>query len=349
VIRVGLTQIAGLVSEPDRFEELMSRLLPGLVLPILVFLAACATPTAPATIEPLPAATRPPDPTPVITQPLAPTPTAISRVPEFEHIVIVVFENKEYGTVIGNPAMPYFNILAAAYTLLDQHYAVTHPSLPNYIAMISGDTQGITVNCEDCYIDAPSLPDLIEASGRTWKTYQESMPEPCFMGSTVLYVQKHNPFIYFNPIRLDPLRCAASVVPLGQLDTDLAAGALPDFIFITPNLCHDAHDCPLSQADAWLDSLMDKLVPVLEAGGDQYLIALTWDEGQGNHGCCGLPEPAGGRVATVLVSPLAKNGFKDDTQYTHYSLLKTIAEAWHLPYLGRAADEDHALMIAPWK
>jgi len=80
-----------------------------------------------------------------------------------------------------------------------------------------------------------------------------------------------------------------------------------------------------------------------------YLIILTWDEGQGNHSCCGLPAEAGGRVATVLISPLVKNGFQDDTPYTHYSLLKTIEAAWGLPYLGRAADENNAVITAPWK
>lgn len=273
----------------------------------------------------------------------------VPLVPEFKHIVMVVFENKEYGTVIGNPKMPYFNILADAYTLLNQHYAVTHPSLPNYIALISGDTHGIASNCEDCFINVPSLPDLIESSGRTWKTYQESMPEPCFIGSTTLYVQKHNPFIYFDPIRLDPGRCREGIVPLGQLDVDLTLGALPDFVFITPNLCHDAHDCDLDQADPWLDSLMDKLIPYLDSTRQPYLVILTWDEGQGDHSCCGLPEAAGGRVATVLISPQVKHGFEDVTPYTHYSLLKTIAESWHLPYLGLAADSNNALITAPWK
>ena len=82
--------------------------------------------------------------------------------------------------------------------------------------------------------------------------------------------------------------------------------------------------------------------------GKPYLVILTWDEGQGDHGCCGMPAQAGGRVATVLVSPQAKAGFEDETPYTHYSVLKTIAEAWHLPYIGHAIDDGTAVITAPW-
>jgi phospholipase C len=251
--------------------------------------------------------------------------------------------------VIGNPQMPYYNKLAQENTLLTQYFAVTHPSLPNYLALIGGDTFGVTSDCEHCYVNAQSLPDLIEASGRTWKTYQEDMPEPCFLGSKVNYAQKHNPFIYFDPIRTDTQRCQNGIVPLTQLDADIAAGTLPNFIFVTPDLCNDAHDCDVKVADSWLEQLNQKLIPALEATGQPYLLILTWDEGQGNHSCCGLPPSAGGRVATVLISPQAKNGFQDDTPYTHYSLLKTIAVAWRLPALGHAADENNALITAPWK
>jgi len=246
--------------------------------------------------------------------------------------------------------MPYFNELAKSYTLLTQHYAVAHPSLPNYLALIGGDTFGVTFDCTKCIFDAETLPDLIEASGRTWKSYQEDMPSPCYAGAEAGdYAMKHNPFMYFDPIRLDALRCIRSVVPMQQLYADLAGGQLPNYSFITPNLCNDAHDCGLGTADDWLKSLMMILLPLLGRDGSPYLVILTWDEGQGNHSCCGLPAEAGGRIATILVSPQAKSGFEDDTQYTHYSILKTISEAWHLRYLSRAADPNNALITAPWK
>ncbi|MFH1186021.1 MAG: alkaline phosphatase family protein [Chloroflexota bacterium] len=322
---------------------------------VTVFALAACRPMAPAEIpSPIPtagpAATPTTTPAPIPTATPQPTATPIPLVPAFEHVVTIVFENKEFGTVIGNSRMPYFNQLADSYTLLTQHFAVTHPSLPNYLALISGDTFGLDFSCTKCLYDAVTLPDLIEASGRTWKTYQEDMPSACFEGSDYgLYAMKHNPFIYFEPIRLNGERCARSVVPFTQLYADLAANDLPAYVFITPNLCNDAHDCGLPVADQWLQSLMLVLQPALEADGEPYLIIITWDEGQGDHSCCGLPEKAGGRIATILVSPQVKAGFEDDLPYTHYSVLKTIAESWQLPYIGHAADEENVLIIAPWK
>jgi len=313
----------------------------------------------PALTESAPAQTLPTFPAPDIptstvvpTSTIAPSPTPLPLVPDFSHIVILIFENKEYGSVIGSPDMAYFNLLANSYTLLTQHYATTHPSLPNYISLIGGDTFGITDDCYDyerCLINSPSLPDLIEASGRTWKTYQDDMPEPCFDGETLRYVRKHNPFIFFNPIRLDPVRCSRSIVPLTQLDADIAANDLPNFIFITPDICYSGHDCALDLVDGFLKQQMDKLYPALEATGEPYLIILTWDEGQGDHSCCGLPEKAGGRIATVLISPQVRENFQDPTPYSHYSILKTISEAWSLPYLGHAADAETPLLTEPWK
>ncbi len=290
---------------------------------------------------------------PSLTATTAPTASATpapSLVPPFAHIAIVVFENREFGFVVKNPQMPYFNQLAKSYTLLTQHYAVAHPSLPNYLAMIAGDTFGVNFDCTKCLYDAETLPDLIEASGRTWKTYQEDMPSTCYQGPDFGdYAMKHNPFMYFKSIRLDPTRCNQDVVPIGQLYSDIASGDLPNFVFITPNLCNDAHDCGLDVADQWLEGLMLALQPAFDATGKPYLIIVTWDEGQGNHSCCGLPPEAGGRIATILVSPQAKSGFQDATPYSLYSLLKTISEAWGLKYLGHAADAETALITAPWK
>ncbi len=149
---------------------------------LFLFLTACSTGYFPDPALPVPSATVTPiTPTPSPTASLTPvatatlpptsTPTPKPLVPDFQHIVMIVFENKEFPRVIGNRSMPVYNQLARDYTLLTQHYAITHPSLPNYLALIGGDTFGITRNCEDCFINAPSLPDLIEASGRTWRTY----------------------------------------------------------------------------------------------------------------------------------------------------------------------------------
>lgn len=319
---------------------------------LFVLTSACATSAPPSIATAVPPATftvAPALPTATPSPTAVPTDTPRPLVPNFGHIAIIMFENKEFGSVIGNPQMPTYNRLASEYTLLTQYYAIMHPSLPNYIALMGGDTFGIDTNCSDCFINAQSLPDLIEASGRTWKTYQEDMPEPCFLGSTNLYAQKHNPFVYFDPIRLNPERCTRSVVPLTQLPVDIAAKSLPNFMFIKPNICNDSHDCSLDISDAWLTNLLGFLIPALDATGQAYFVAMLWEEGQGSHTCCGLPEPGGGRVPMVIQSPQVLNGFEDPTPYTHYSLLKTISQSWGLPYLGHAAEDSHVLITAPWK
>ncbi len=186
-------------------------------------------------------------PIPSLTPTLLPSPTAtcnfhtaIPLVPNFEHIVIVVFENR--GIWHGDWQLPRCLTSISwrnSYTLLTQYYAVTHPSLPNYIAMISGDTFGVTFDCTSCPIpvDQKSLPDLIEASGRTWKTYQEDMPSPCFTGAEAgNYAMKHNPFIYFMPIRLDAKRCNQSIVPLTQLPR-ISRRARFRILFSSPQTC----------------------------------------------------------------------------------------------------------------
>lgn len=303
----------------------------------------------PPTLEPFPASAIVNAPLPQPSQTSEPTPLPPPLVPNFSHIAVIVFENKEFGLVIDNPQMPYFNLLAASYALLTSHFAVAHPSLPNYLALIGGETFGVASDCEDCFLAKPSLPDFIEQSGRAWKTYQDDMPEPCYAGSALRYQQKRNPFIYFDAIRLNAERCNRSVVPLVQLDGDIALNDLPDFIFITPDICYSSHDCGLDLADGWLKSQLDKLYPALEATGEPFLIILTFDEGQTSQSCCGLPESGGGRVATLLISPQVKPGFRDATPYSHYSILKTIAEAWRLPKLGRAADAETNLIAAPWR
>ena len=272
-----------------------------------------------------------------------------SPVPDFDHIVLIVFENKGYDAVIGNPLMPTLNQLAQEYTLLTNYYAIRHPSLPNYLALIGGDTFGVTHDCIDCFVAALSLPELIAASGRTWRTYQEAMPEPCFLGNQGDYFQKHNPFVYFDSIRKDQSGCERNVVPLTALETDIAAGSLPNFIFITPNVCNDSHDCPLDVADAWLKDILETLTPALDVTGGNFLIVITFDEAQKPSIPGRLFERGGGRVSTILYSPLVKTRFQDPTRYNHYSLLKTISAAWGLQYLGHAADARNLLITAPWK
>jgi phosphatidylinositol-3-phosphatase len=293
------------------------------------------SPTASMTSTPLPSAT------PAV---------ILNQVPNFDHIVLMVLENEDYQKIVDSPEMPLLNALANKYVLLTNYFAIRHPSLPNYISLVSGDTQGISSDCRDCFVDQPNLADLIEKSGKTWKAYQEDMPSACFLGDADPYAQKHNPFIYFNSIRLDPSRCQRSIVPLTQLDKDLAANNLPNFSFIMPNLCNSAHDCPFGTADKWVADMVNKL-QASPSFGNNTLIIVTFDEGDKDSkgSCCGMGKEAGGQVFTTLISPLAKAGFSDSTPYSHFSLLKTILQAWNLPGLGKTTDTATQPILLPWK
>lgn len=252
--------------------------------------------------------------------------------------------------VLGSKQMPYLNQIAKENVLLSNYYAVTHPSLPNYIAMISGGTQNITKNCNDCFVDGPNLADLIEKSGRTWKTYQEDLPNPCFIGDAKPYYQKHNPFIYFDSIRLNSTRCKNSIVSMNQLDEDLANKQLPNFAFIMPNICNSAHDCSRKTADQWVSGLVSK-IQAASVLGENNLLVITFDEASDTRkeSCCGMGKEAGGQVFTVLISPQAKTGFVDDTPYSHFSLLKTILTSWNLPDLGNTSQTETNTILNPWK
>lgn len=271
-------------------------------------------------------------------------------VPRFSHVLVIVMENREFGEAIGNDQMPRFNRWAREYALLTNYFAVTHPSLPNFLAMVSGDFFGIRSDCLDCFVGARSLPDLLEARGRTWKAYLEGLPAAGFLGDSFgAYAKKHNPFAYFDAIRNDPARSKRSLVPLADLTADLEAGRLPDFSFIMPDMCHSGHDCDARTVDAWLGAVVP---PILRSPSFDRtsLLVLTFDEGTTDLGCCGSPPPAGGgRLATILISRLAKPGFKDPTPYSHYSLLKTIAGAWGLEELGHAADPTVSAIVFPWR
>jgi len=275
---------------------------------------------------------------------------AAPAVPKFSHVLVIFLENREFDEVVGNRRMPRFNRLAGEFTLLTRYFGVSHPSLPNYLALVGGDTFGVRSDCMSCYVDAPSLPDLLETRGMTWKTYQESLPRAGYTGDiSRLYAKKHNPFVYFNAIRRDRARLRRSVVPLTDLAGDLASGRLPDFAFIEPNLCNSGHDCGPDVADAWLGRTVDEILGS-QAFDANSLLVITWDEGSTNASCCGTPPLAtGGRLAAVVVSPLVRPGFEDATPYSHYSVLKTIEEAWGLERLGRTSDQAVNLITAPWK
>jgi len=247
-------------------------------------------------------------------------------------------ENHQYGDIIGNPQAPYINSLAHHYALATNYHALAHPSLPNYLALIGGSSFGVQSDCTDCPVSAPNLVDQLEAHGISWKAYMEDMPSPCFLGQGFMkYAKKHDPFLYFTDITRTPARCD-KVVPLTELSADLGNHALPQFAFITPNLCHDMHDCGPNQGDTFLSQLLPTILPQLGPSG---VLFMTWDEGHPGSStipgaaCC--PAAQGGQVVTIAAGPAAGQGVTVGTAYDHYSLLRTIEDAWGLERLGLTA------------
>jgi acid phosphatase len=256
--------------------------------------------------------------------------TAASRpvVPHFRHVLVVVFENKERNDVAGNSAAPTFTALARRYASLTHYDAVAHPSLPNYLALVSGSTHGITDDCTDCVVQGRSLADTLAAAGRTWKTYAEDLPSAGFTGAFAGdYAKKHDPFVYFSDVLARP-SWLARVVPFTQLSTDVRANALPDFALVVPNLCNDMHDCPIATGDAWLKA---NIVPLLSSPSlANSVVFVVFDEGDSDLG-------GGGNVEALALGPVVRAGAHLDRPTSHYGLLRTIEQAWHLPLLGRSA------------
>lgn len=248
------------------------------------------------------------------------------------HIAVVVMENEEYGAIIGSRATPFINQLAHTYALARSMFAITHPSLPNYLALTGGSTFGISSDCTDCTVHATSLVDQLTAARITWKAYMEDLPHPCFGGSSAgEYAMKHDPFMYYTPIANRPSLCR-QIVPLSELASDERARRLPTFIWITPNLCHDMHDCSPATGDRFLSRL---LPPLLGALGPRGLLLLTWDEGDTDDGCCRLA--SGGHIVTIVAGPGARHGATLTTPVDHYSTLQTIEDLLGLPRLRGAA------------
>jgi hypothetical protein len=258
------------------------------------------------------------------------------------HVVVVVMENEEAGSVIGSRSAPYANALARRYGLATRSFAITHPSLPNYLALTSGATDGITSDCTSCHVGARNIVDQLEATRVSWRAYLEDQPRPCFTGAgSAGYAKKHNPFIYYDDVARNPSRCR-HLVGFGELSADLRADRLPTFAWITPNLCDDGHDCAVATADRFLS----RTVPLLlrELGPHGFLV-LTWDEGTTDDGCC-AGAAAGGHIATIVAGPDVRPHAVDGQAVDHYGVLATIEHALGLPPLGFAANATNGSLAA---
>ncbi len=257
------------------------------------------------------------------------------------HVVVLVMENKDRASVIGSPSAPYLTRLARANGQALESFGVRHPSLPNYIALVSGSTQGITSDCTSCTADAPNLAGQLERAHRSWKAYLEGLPGPCARPARAgRYAKKHDPFAYDDAIARDPSRCRRRV-PLSRLAGDVRGDRLPDFAFIAPDICHDTHDCPVATGDRFLARLVPGLIPAL---GPHGFLVITYDEGAGDAACCG--DPGGGRIPTVVVGPDVRAGAVMRRPIDHYGVLGSIESAFGLPGLGAARSARHG-SLAP--
>ena len=261
-----------------------------------------------------------------------PSPTARLSGGTPAHVAVIAMENHEYGDVIGSGSAPYINSLARRYGLATGMYAITHPSLPNYLALTGGATFGITSDCTDCTVAATSVVDQLEQAHLSWRAYMQDLPRPCFTGASAGdYAKKHNPFAYYTRVTGDPARCA-NIVPLTRLTADERGATMPTFTWITPNLCNDMHDCSVSTGDRFLAGLVP---PLLRALGPRGLLFLTWDEGSSDAGCCRLA--SGGHIVTILAGAGARAHARLATPTDHYSVLQTIEDVLGLKRLRGAA------------
>jgi hypothetical protein len=255
--------------------------------------------------------------------PHAPAPgpcgTATSAPATYDHVVWILMENHSYNEIIGSSAAPYINSLASQCGLATNYFAVSHPSLPNYIALTSGSTQGITDDNPPSShpLNVSSIFGQLEPGN--WRSLEESMPSNCDQTNSGEYAVRHNPAAYYTNLT----DCNTQDVPLGSTP-DISA----KFTFVTPNLIDDMHDGTIQQGDTWLSTFVPKLTSSTQYQAGKTAIVITWDEddsSQSNH------------VATLVIAPSVTPGTKSATQFNHYSLLRTTEEQLGLPLLANAA------------
>jgi hypothetical protein len=282
-------------------------------------------PTATPTSAPTPTTA----PTPTPTTAPTPTPTTAPTIPNFGHVFVILMENEEATAIIGNSSAPYINSLANTYGLATNYTAVAHPSEPNYLALWSGSTQGVTDDAVYNFSSGTTIADQIEAAGRSWHVAAENVPLGCYTGATASggedgtgnYARKHEPAITWTSVSGNSTRCAR-ITDFSHFDPNLG-----NYWFIVPNLCHDMHDCSIATGDTFLQGFIPRVLN--SAASADSLVVLTWDEGTTSTG-------GGGKIVTIVISPYGKAAFTSATAHSHYSLLHTIETAWGMPCLVNA-------------
>ena len=262
----------------------------------------------------------------------SPSPSPTPLIPAFNHIYLIVLENKEYGSIVGAKAAPYENGLIARYGLATAMDAEAHPSEPNYIAMTSGGLQGVT---GDGYYNlaVPNVFDQIVAAGRTWHVYAQNYPGNCYTGSVASggvdgwgyaggYARKHNPAISYTSVSRNKALCA-NITRLAGFNP-----AAADFEMIIPNLINDMHSSSVQAGDIFLKAFVPKIIDSPAFAGS--VLFITWDEG-------GSARGGGGHIATIVISPEMTPAARYTVRCSHYAMLRTIEDAWGMPPLGLAA------------
>jgi acid phosphatase len=242
-----------------------------------------------------------------------------TSVPRPAHTVVVVLENHGYGQVIGSSSAPYLNQLAGSGALFTRSYAITHPSEPNYLALFSGSTHGVTSDTCPLSFSGPNLASELLAAGDTFTGYAEGLPHGgytfCLDGE---YARKHVPWTDFTNIP------PSANQPFTRFPASFAS--LPTVSFVIPNLCSDMHDCGVSTGDSWLRAHLGGYVTWAKTHDS--LLIVTWDEDDSSS--------LSNHIATIVVGQPVRPG-RYAQRITHYSVLATIEAAYGLPRTGAAA------------
>jgi hypothetical protein len=250
---------------------------------------------------------------------IAPPATADNGVPRPDHVVVVVMENHSNSDVIGSSAAPYINSLASSGANFTQSYAITHPSEPNYLALFSGSTQGVSDDsCPHTFGTANLGSELIE-NNLSFAGYSESMPYDGYTGcSSGAYARKHNPWVNWSNVP------ASSNLTLNAFPSDYTQ--LPTVSFVIPNLNNDMHDGTVGQGDSWLRDHLDGYVQWAKTHNS--LLVLTFDEDDNG---------SGNRIPTVFVGDSVQAGDYSE-RINHYNVLRTLEDAYGLPHAGASAN-----------
>jgi hypothetical protein len=242
----------------------------------------------------------------------------------YDHVMWIVMENHSYDDIIGSSDAPYINQLAGEHGVAASFYAEAHPSLPNYIAMTSGSTQGISDDDDPAShpLDVPSIFSLLPGGGS--RSLLESMPGNCAKADYGEYAVRHNPQAYYVNLGGD---CGQYNVPLSD-PPDLSAR----FTFVTPNLIHDMHDGTVADGDGWLSTFMPKVLASDEYAAGRTAVFLTWDEDDS------ILALGDNHIPTLVIAPSVPAGTRVIDRLDHYAMLRATQEMLGVtPLLGAAA------------